>query len=153
LFIFTTLGPDTLKELRAAWTQVDEHVHVHAFIDMHDIGDALVRARLAEPVMDIEYLTLTFTEVGKLARELKAIGAHNASRDRFARLTGRRRFSAMTEAYESFRKEGKIPATCEVVYGNAWGPIAAAVRGGTPGEVSVPVTRILKRSRPSNDAA
>lgn len=148
LFTFTTFGPDTLKELRAAWAQVDERIHVHRFIDMHDIGDALVRARLAEPVLDIEYLTLTFADVRKLAIELKALGAHNASRNRFTGLTGRHRFSAMTAAYEPLRKEEKIPATYEVVYGNAWGTMAMDPKTRTPGEVRVPLDRIAQRRRP-----
>jgi len=79
LFLFTTFGPDTLKELRTAWRAVDNRVHVHDFIDMHDLGDALVRARFADPVMDVEHLTLTYPEVNNLLRELKAIGAHNAA--------------------------------------------------------------------------
>ena len=151
LFIFTTFGPDTLKELRAAWAKVDERAHVHRFIDMHDLGDALVRARLAEPVLDIEYLTLTFREVRMLATELKAVGAHNASRNRFSGLTGRHRFLAMAQAYESFRTDGKIPATYEVVYGNAWRAAGPDSTARPPGEVHVPLARIAHRRRPQDD--
>jgi malonyl-CoA O-methyltransferase len=60
LLMFTTFGPDTLRELRAAWAVADGFTHVSPFLDMHDIGDALVRARFADPVMDAERLTLTY---------------------------------------------------------------------------------------------
>jgi malonyl-CoA O-methyltransferase len=79
LFLFSTFGPDTLKELRAAWAGVDEYSHVNRFIDMHDIGDALIRAGFAEPVMDVEHITMTYASVHDLMRDLKAVGAHNAT--------------------------------------------------------------------------
>ena len=68
LLSFATFGPDTLVELRRAWAAVDGHVHVNRFIDMHDLGDALVRAGLAEPVMDVERYTLTYADVRDLMR-------------------------------------------------------------------------------------
>jgi malonyl-CoA O-methyltransferase len=142
LFTFTTLGPDTLKELRSAWQAADRHEHVHRFIDMHDLGDALIRARLAEPVMDIEHLTLTFPDVATLNRELKALGATNASKRRNAGLTGRRSFVAMIQAYELQRREGTLPATYEVVYGQAWGPVQSSAHRG---EVRVPVRDLGRR--------
>lgn len=144
LFTFTTLGPDTLKELRAAWHEADRHEHVHRFLDMHDIGDALIRARLAEPVMDVEQLTLTFSDVATLTKELKAIGASNASTHRNTGLTGRRAFASMIHAYERHRRQGKLPATYEVVYGQAWGPLQQFVRGA---EVRVPMQNIGRRRR------
>lgn len=122
LLLFTTFGPDTLKELRAAWRAVDEAMHVNAFIDMHDIGDALVRNRLADPVMDREEITMTYREVRTLMADLKAIGAHNVNRGRSAGLTGKRRLNAMLGAYEQFRRDGLLPATYEVLYGHAWTP-------------------------------
>lgn len=143
LFSFASFGPDTLKELRAAWAQVDRHSHVNLFTDMHDLGDALMRAQLAEPVLDVERFTLTYEHALQLMRELKAIGAHNVTQGRPAGLTGRSALKTMTQAYEQFRTEGKLPATYEVVYGQAWGPMAA-VRGHG-GEVLVPVSRIGRR--------
>jgi len=121
LLLFTTFGPDTLKELRAAWRVVDSDPHVHAFIDMHDLGDALVRARFADPVMDVENLTLTYPDVPSLLRELKAIGAHNAAATRSASLTGKAHFARFVQAYEVFRRaDERIPASYEAVYGHAW---------------------------------
>ena len=122
LFMFTTFGPDTLKELRAAFRTIDDKAHVNKFIDMHDIGDILLNAGFADPVMDQEIVTLTYAELNALLKELKGIGAHNVLDGRSAGLMGRSRWSKMVAAYESFRKDGRLPATFEVVYGHAWKP-------------------------------
>ena len=79
---FSTFGPDTLKELRAAFAGVDRHAHVSRFTDMHDIGDMLVGAGFADPVMHMEMLTLTYADVPAMLRDLKAIGATNATNAR-----------------------------------------------------------------------
>ncbi|MDB6084927.1 MAG: malonyl-[acyl-carrier protein] O-methyltransferase BioC [Gammaproteobacteria bacterium] len=135
---FTTLGPDTLRELRSAWVQAgpgyaDTESRVSQFVDMHDIGDALVRAGFAAPVLDIERYTLTYTDVRRLAADLKAIGARNATADRPKGLTSPRRFAAMQTAYEAYRSGGRLPATFEVVFGQAWAPVAAPRRLDTDG--------------------
>ncbi len=122
LLTFTTFGPDTLMELRRAWSSVDGYVHVNQFLDMHDIGDALVRAGLAEPVLDVERYTLTYPDAIVLMRDLKAIGAHNVTAGRPARAhRPRSRLPRMCAAYEAYRRDGRLPATYEVVYGAAWG--------------------------------
>jgi malonyl-CoA O-methyltransferase len=139
LLTFSTLGPDTLTELRAAWAAVDERTHVNRFLDMHDIGDALVRARLAEPVLDVERFTLTYDTAIGLMRDLKAIGAQNATVGRPSGLTGRAAFAAVTQAYERFRAGGLLPATYEVVLGQAWGALARQ------SEVRVPISDIARR--------
>jgi malonyl-CoA O-methyltransferase len=120
LLIFSTFGPDTLKELRAAFAAVDSREHVNTFVDMHDLGDALVRAGLAEPVMEMEILTLEYASVEAVARDLKAIGAANALPGRPRGLSGRGRWRRMVERYERERRSGALPATYEVVYGHAW---------------------------------
>jgi malonyl-CoA O-methyltransferase len=122
LFMFTTFGPDTLKELRSAFKAIDNAPHVNTFADMHDIGDILMHAGFADPVMDQEIVTLTYADLKPLLRELKGIGAHNLLPGRSAGLMGRQRWQRMVDAYESFRKEGRLPATYEVVYGHAWKP-------------------------------
>ena len=124
LFLFNTFGPDTLKELLDAWRSVDPGLHVHEFIDMHDLGDALVRARFADPVMDVEALTLTYAQVPAVLRDLKAIGAHNVARARRATLTGKAQFARFVQAYETFRNaDGRLPASYETVFGHAWAPL------------------------------
>ena len=120
LLMFSTFGPDTLKELRAAYAGTDGRTHVHRFIDMHDLGDMLVNAGFADPVMDMEYVTLTYVTVRDLMRDLKTIGAVNAARDRPAGLSGKALLAAVERHYETQRREGKLPATFEVVYGHAW---------------------------------
>lgn len=120
VLMFTTFGPDTLKELRYSWAQVDDSIHVNSFLDMHDIGDTLLRAGLSEPVMDVEQFTLTYPDVMGLMRDLKQVGAHNVTYGRRHSLTGKSRLRAMQQNYEIFRQEDVLPASYEVVYGHAW---------------------------------
>lgn len=130
LLLFSTLGPDTLKELRASWGQVDGYSHTSRFIDMHDVGDALLQAGFRDPVVDMEVITLTYREVKDLLRDLKGIGANNATAGRNRGLTGKQRLRAFYQAYEHFQQaDGQYPATYEVIYGHAWAPaIAPAAR-------------------------
>jgi malonyl-CoA O-methyltransferase len=146
---FSTLGPDTLVELRRAWHAADpRHAHVNRFFDMHDVGDALARAGFAEPVLDVERYTLTYATARDLMRDLKTIGAHNANAGRPAGLTGKATLARMTGAYERFRREGKLPATYEVIFGQAWcptGPVRTKIP--QPGsEVLVPISQLRRRS-------
>ena len=122
LFMFTTFGPDTLKELRAAFRQLDAAPHVNDFVDMHDIGDILVQAGFSDPVMDQETITLTYADLKSMLRELKGIGAHNVLPGRARGLMGKQRWQRLQNAYETYRHEGRLPATYEVVYGHAWKP-------------------------------
>ena len=131
LLTFTTCGPDTLQELRTAFAG-DGRIHVHRFIDMHDVGDMMVGAGFADPVMDMEYLTLTYTDVRTLMRELKAMGAHNVAAGRNHALTGKRALEDIKQRYESFRRDARLPATFEVVYGHAWKPLPRMSPGGRP---------------------
>jgi malonyl-CoA O-methyltransferase len=146
LLTFTSFGPDTLRELRAAWTAADGFVHVNRFIDMHDLGDAVVRAGLAEPVMDVERFTLTYRDVRTLMRDLKDIGAHNVNAGRSRGLTGRQALARMIAAYEGERRDGRLPATYEVVYGQAWSPTAPRRPRAPAGETRIPIDRIGRRN-------
>lgn len=124
VFMFSTLGPDTLKELRASYAAADGYVHVNPFVDLHDIGDLLVGERFADPVMDMELLTYTYESLDGLLRDLQRAGARNANADRPPGLSGRRSLERMRAAYEHYRRDGRLPATFEVVYGHAWRPDA-----------------------------
>ena len=119
LFLFTTFGPDTLKELKRSWSVVDSSAHVNNFIDMHDIGDQMLQSGFQSPIMEMEKLTLTYEKVVDLMQDLKAIGAQNVA-NRSKALTGKTKFKKMIEMYESYRSDGKLPATYEVIYGHAW---------------------------------
>lgn len=120
LLMFSTFGPDTLHELRAATASASASTSVNRFIDMHDIGDAMVRAGFSAPVLDVERFTLTYDDVKSVMRDLKSIGAHNANDGRARGLLGRGFLQKLEAAYEQFRSNGKLPATFEVVYGHAW---------------------------------
>jgi malonyl-CoA O-methyltransferase len=146
LLSFSAFGPDTLRELRTAWGQVDSRSHVHQFIDMHDLGDALVRGGFAAPVLDVERFTLQYLDVRRVAADLKAAGAHNATAGRTRGLTSPRKFAAMQAAYESFRRDGRLPATFEVVFAHAWVP-AQSVRRDPADPASVSLEEIKRQLR------
>lgn len=146
LFAFTTLGPDTLKELKKCWAHVDQAVHVHPFLDMHDVGDALVKAGFQEPVMNIDMVKFEYDSVIELMEELHATGSQNILNQRAAGLTGKQRFKTMAAAYEQYRdaNSGMLPAHFEVIYGQAWAPEPADVREN--GETLIPISRLRRRS-------
>jgi malonyl-CoA O-methyltransferase len=152
LLSFSAFGPDTLRELRTAWGQVDTHSHVHQFIDMHDLGDALVRNGFAAPVLDVERFTLRYLDVRKVAADLKATGAHNSTTGAAQGLTSPRKFAAMQAAYERFRQDGRLPATYEVVFAHAWSPAHTARRAPTDG-TSVSLEEIKRELRARRDKA
>jgi malonyl-CoA O-methyltransferase len=120
LVMFSTFGPDTLRELRAAFRTIDAKPHVSRFVDMHDIGDLLVHTGFADPVMHMEMITLTYTAPQAMMQDLKCIGATNATHGRPRGMLGRTRWAHLLHALEGMRCNGVIPATFEVVYGHAW---------------------------------
>ena len=123
LFLFSTLGPDTLKEFRASWETVDLKPHTNDFIDMHDIGDALLQSGFQDPVIETEYLTIEYPSVKKLMADLKGIGAQNSHPNRPRGLTGKKQFQTFIQNYEKLRRSnGSLPVTYEVIYGLAWIP-------------------------------
>jgi malonyl-CoA O-methyltransferase len=140
----STFGPDTLHELRAAWSAADRAPHVSGFVDIARVGDALMASGFRDPVLDAEHFTLTYADAASLMRELKAIGATNADARRARGLTGKQQLRRALDAYESFRRDDVLPATYEVIYAHAWGPEPGQprrARGG--GEIaSFPIERL-----------
>jgi len=130
LLMFSTFGPDTLKELRQSFTGVDKYNHLSRFADMHDIGDMMTRCGFAEPVMEMEYITLTYNDVHSALQDLKRIGAHNATAGRSSGLMGKTAWRRFTANYERLRMDGKLPATFEVIYGHAWKPQPKQISDG-----------------------
>ena len=128
LFVFATLGPDSLLELRQAWAQVDDDQHVHSFLDMHDIGDALVRAGLIDPVLDVDRLTVTYRDADALFADLSAAGARNCIGDRRRSLYGKAGFAAMRQHLEKASRNGSLRLDLELVYGHCWGGGAQSSR-------------------------
>ena len=145
--IFSTFGPDTLLELRESWLATDAPGnHVNHFFDAPSLGTALMHAGLAEPVLDVDRIVMPYDDVLTLMRELKAIGAHNVTRGRARGLTGRRRLAAMTQAYEVLRRDGKLPATYEVIHAICWGSEGRPSFDG-PREALISPAAIGRRSR------
>jgi len=130
LLMFSTFGPDTLKELRAAFHDADGYKHINRFADMHDIGDMLVAAGFAEPVMDMEYITLTYDDVKAVMQDLRSIGAHNATAGRAQGMMGKGAWNKVLGSYERLRRDGKLPATFEIIYGHAWKPQPKKIADG-----------------------
>ena len=120
LLMLSTLGPDTLKELRAAFSQVDSLSHIQPQVDMHDLGDMLAHEGFQTPVVDMEMVTLTYPDVKTLARDLRAAGASNLEATRRATLSGKNRWANVGRAYEAKRHENRLPATFEIIYLHAW---------------------------------
>ena len=121
LFLFATLGPDSLSGLRQAWRSTDTGVHVNCFPDMHDIGDAAIRAGLIDPVLDVDRLSVTYQDAGALFRDLTGCGARNSLAHRSHTLIGKSRFDTMTATLERHRKNGTIELDLELIYGHCWG--------------------------------
>ena len=139
---FATLGPDSLKQLSRAWGHIDNHVHVHRFPDMHDIGDALVRAGLADPVLDVDRLTVKYPDAGKLFRDLTLSGSRNSLAGRRRGLLGKRQFNRLVAALSEATPGAGIEIDLELVYGHCWstGP------RHEPGHFRIDATAIPRRS-------
>lgn len=121
LLLFSTLGPDTLTELRQSWGKVDQAMHVNDFLDMHIVGDEVFNASFENTVMDRDVITLTYETMIGLMKDLKAIGAHNLNSERSKGLLGKNKFNQLKNEYEKFRYDtNELPATYEVIYGHAW---------------------------------
>jgi malonyl-CoA O-methyltransferase len=143
LFAFSTLGPDSLKELRAAWAGEDAYAHVRGFPDMHDVGDGLVRCGLRDPVLDVDALHLEYRDATKLFRDIVSVAAGNSLRSRRRSLTGKAGFERVVARLTGSGALRPITITLELVFGHAWG-------GGPPakaGEFLVEPRAIGRRRR------
>lgn len=139
----STLGPDTLYELRAAWAEVDPAPHVGQFADIARVGDALLAAGFRDPVLDTEHYVLHYADALELMRDLQAIGATNADAGRGRGLMGKQRLRGAIAAYERFRRDGLLPATYEVITAHAFGPEPNQPRRTATGEIaSFPLERL-----------
>lgn len=143
--LFATLGPDSLQEIRAAFAAVDDRIHVHAAFDMHDLGDFALAAGLAEPVLDVDRIAVTYADVAGLVRDLRAVGAVNVAGGRRRSLTGRRRWARFVERVPR-GDDGRFAVTVELILGQAWGRGAVSRPKATAGEIRVPVSSIRRHS-------
>ena len=143
VFAFTTLGPDSLTEISRAWDAIDDYAHVNRFLDMHDIGDALVRSGLRDPVLDVDRLSVQYDSPGKLFADLTDVGARNALIQRNRSLMGKGRFEKMLGVLAGESGDRKITLELELVYGHCWG---AGVRN-EPGNITIDASSIARRRR------
>jgi malonyl-CoA O-methyltransferase len=143
MLFFTTLGPQTLIELRTCWEKANPHTHVNDFVDMHDIGDIILNSRFCDPVIDMEMITATYRDIKQLLIDLKATGARNMNLTRHKSITRKQDFKRMLEAYEAFKQnDGLYPATFEVIYGHAWRIDTLVHRQEEDGYVRIPADKI-----------
>jgi len=145
LLLFATLGPDSLQEVRRAWAEVDDRLHVHAAFDLHDLGDFALAAGLAEPVLDVDRLDLTYEQPSGLVRDLRAAGAVNVAAGRRRALTGPGRWRAFEERLLAVRRGPRFSVTVELVLGQAWGGGRPRVAASAPQETAIAVERIGRR--------
>ncbi|HJV87289.1 MAG TPA: methyltransferase domain-containing protein [Noviherbaspirillum sp.] len=130
LLMFSCFGPDTLKEIRSAFSVADRQAHALSFVDMHDFGDMLINAGFSTPVMDMETITVTYESVNKLLSDVRAWGG-NPLATRRRSLFGRRAWAEVTQALEQTRRDdGKLPLTFEIVYGHAFRPTPTKTSSG-----------------------
>lgn len=130
LLMFSCFGPDTFREIRAAFAQTDQCAHALSFVDMHDFGDMLVNAGFSTPVMDMETITVTYENVAKLMSDVRAWGG-NPLLTRRKGLVGRNAWQQVGAALETMRgPDGRIPLTFEVVYGHAFRPAPKQTSSG-----------------------
>jgi len=146
--VFSTFGPDTLKELRQSWAQIDEQKHVHDFIDMHHIGDILLANHYHDPVVDREMIVIEYQSIKQLMHDLKATGSRgkfsNAKDSAAIGLTGKEKLKRMLRVYNTFRMENdSLPASYEVIYGYAR-QVSKNSTDTVSGEVKIPIDKISK---------
>jgi malonyl-CoA O-methyltransferase len=130
VLMFSCFGPDTFKQLRAAFASVDADPHLLPFVDMHDFGDMLVNAGFSTPVMDMENITVTYASAEKLLADVRAWGG-NPLASRRRGLFGPRSKARVVDALEANRTpDGRLPLTFEVIYGHAFRPVARTTAAG-----------------------
>lgn len=148
LLMFSSFGPDTLHELKSSWRKVDDHPHVNEFVDMHELGDELIQVGLAEPVMDMDMMVLTYQDAMAVMADLKAIGANTtlktAQENSSRGLVTPAKLKRVIEAYEGFRSNDVLPASYEVVYGHAWKTRPRKTKFES-GEVTIAPHEIIKK--------
>ncbi|MDH5765380.1 MAG: malonyl-ACP O-methyltransferase BioC [Gammaproteobacteria bacterium] len=146
LLMFASFGPDTLKELRTSWSKVDQAVHVNDFIDMHDLGDSLLATGFAEPVMDMDMMTLIYDDAITVMKDLQLIGANTPLKNNAKGLLTPGKLQRVINEYEAFRENESLPATYEIIYGHAW-KIEKKNNGHGDREIHLPVDSIKLMTR------
>ena len=134
LLMMSNFGPQTLHELREAFSQVDSAAHVNAFMDMHDLGDALTSTGFRDVVVDAERLNVSYRTVGALLRELQEMGVGNANPLRRRGLMGRESLAKLRRAFEENSEDNQYYLSFELIFAHGWKP----QRSANPVEVRWP---------------
>lgn len=146
LLIFTLFGVDTFAQWRAAMQAVglDHTQHFPLFYDMHNMGDALIHAKFAEPVMDMEHIVLRYKTMVKLMEEIKNLTGPNILNNRVKHCLGKNKWQAVCDYYaEHFTEAERYQLTLEIIYGHAWvGNNKNTVSINDQGEVLVPISSL-----------
>ncbi len=141
LCLFSTLGPDTLAELRTSWSNIDEMPHVHGFLDLHDVGDKLIWAKFSDPVIQTQWLTFMYKDLNALHQDLKNTGSSNVLLNRRDTLTGKNQFKQFLTEYQTYQDDmKKFPVTFEIIDGHCWK--ADIVKSKKQSEISIPISAI-----------
>ena len=136
--MFSTLGPYTFSELKTAWSTVNHYAHANDFIDMHDLGDILIKEYFADPVIDMEMLNVHYESLQQLVDALQQQGVRNINPRRNQGLTGKNAWQQFNHNYDRLKTaEGKYPLSYEVVYGHAWKGLKRKTASGTESFISV----------------
>lgn len=135
LLMFATMGPDSFRSLGLALSDADQSRHVVGYPDMHDIGDALVGLRMTNPVMDAEWITLTYSTPESALLDLRRLGG-NALLGRPKGLSGRAWRARVLAALEQLRVDGRIALQVELIFGHAWAGLPKSSQTTDKGDVS-----------------
>jgi malonyl-CoA O-methyltransferase len=142
LFIFSTLGPDSLQIIKSIWSKLDNYEHINPFIDMHIIGDQILQSGLGDPVLDAEKLTINYKNIDSLFSDLKNSGASNCLKNRNPTLTGKKKIKEFKLELENNIKNDQFNVELELIYGHAWGKHL----NSNPNEYSVDISQIRKQA-------
>jgi malonyl-CoA O-methyltransferase len=145
LLLFSSLGPDSMKEMKVAAGTAGNPLLARQFTDMHNLGDALVEAGFSEPVMDSEFITTEYPDLQALVTEMALTGAGTHIADWAARISAGK---VLADAYAPFVRNGRYPVTWEIVYGAAFGPQEGQPVKSREGDVATFSVDFLRASRP-----
>lgn len=145
VLLFSTLGPDTLKELKAAWSSVDTYGHIREWKDLHVLGDALMSQQFIQPVMDREEIVVHYKSPATLLKDLKDQGSYNVHPLRRKGLMGVDARDYLFYQLEQQKKDEKIALTYEVVYGQAWRGENRSTYNAQTGETSFSLDKLRRK--------